>query len=164
MGGVAGGATAVIRNPRKPSQESPVAIAPIAVTVSRAGQPGLNPAGRSVTAGVALGASVAEVGGSGCTKNGESSVGRSTGGSSWTARHGLSRGEEEKRTGHLPGAATPSALHRKGERGGQLVDGGGAGSFFGDDSTGSSGDGEAGGGPEDVEEVAKKLDFHTVFD
>ena len=169
VGGMVGEATtAVVRNPYKPAHWSPAAaIAPIAVTVSRAGQPGLNPVGRSSGGGFGAGpgALVAEIGGSGGETNGEeSSTGQSAQGASRAVHHGFSEAKE-KRTGSLPRAATRSTPHRNGEQGRRLAAGGGAGRLCGDASTGSGGVGEEeGGGPEDVKAVAKKLDFRTVFD
>lgn len=171
--GVAGGGTAaaaLVQIQRQFPHESPAGIAPIAVTVSRARQAGSNLAGRSSSsaAGVAPGTSAAEAGGNVGRENGASSTGRSasTGGATRAVGHGWSGRVEEKWSGGVgAGPATPSATPRTGERGGRLVDGGGTGAFSGDVSTGfGSGGGEEGGGAEDVEEVAKKLDFHTVFD
>eukprot|EP00903_Cladosiphon_okamuranus_P018895 g17378.t1 len=162
--GVAGGATAAeVQNPKKTPHESPTAIAPIAVTISRAGESCLNSIGRAGAGGIAPGASPAEIGGSGGRKNNGNSTGRSTTAASRTVRHGSSGGGV-RRTEGLSGAGTSSTPRRNGEREGRVVGGGGVGASCGDVATTPGGGGEEGGGPEDVEKVAKKLDFHTLFD
>ena len=158
----------MVQAQRKPSHESLAGISPIAVTVSRAaGQSGPNPAGRSSTGGVAPGTCAAEAGGNSGTENGESSTGQwalaSAGGASGAVGPEWP-GREEKWSGVAAGPATPSATPRTGGRGGRPVSGGGADAVSGDVSPGFGSGGEEGGGPEDVEEVAKRLDFHTVFD
>lgn len=175
-GGMAGGATAtatvkamaVARNLRKP-HESPVSIAPIAVTVSRTRRSGSNAAGRPSTGGVATPvASAASVGGgNGGRENGEGSTGRSTGRVSLAVRAGWSGGGEKERSGVVAGPATPYAPPRTGETGVRPVDGGGGTGVVGGEVSAGFGcgdGGEEGGDAEDVEDVAKKLDFHAVFD
>lgn len=170
IGGGAGGATPLAQGPRK-HHESPGCSGPIAVTVARTRQSGSNPAGRSGTSGAAgPGTSAAEIsGGAGGRETGESSSAQSARETRQPASLGCSGGKGEW-SGDASGPSTPSAPPRIGERGGRLSGGGGGGTagVFGEGvsmglGSGGGGGGQ-GGGVDDVEEVAKKLDFHTVFD